>query len=473
MTSFISRSDQVIIIACILVAAVLGFSASSESLLLLGALLAGLVILRNLAFGLALVIVLALLVPRQINTGTAVFVNPVSLFIPVLFLVWLLTRIRHGNVSILPSLTTKPLLLFLIAGLISLVIGNAIWDPSVPRSGYFIAVQVAQWAIFALSGAAFLLTGNALQEKRWLNYLTLVFLVIAGALAIWSAATSTGALIGRVTTIAIFRAPFWALLTSIAGGQLLFNQDLSVPRRFLLLAVLISVFLVTLVDQVLGQERAALSALVGVLAVIGMLVWLRFPQLRWLAVFLFLILAATGILIPQVYELAGGDTEWFRSGGARGALAGRVLDVTMRNPITGLGPASYRLYANAEPLQYAHIFWVDPRVSSHNNYVDVFAHTGIVGLGLFLWFMVEVGRLGFRLRQRFPSGFVAGYVNAMIAVWASMLVLMLFLDWFLPFVYNVGFPGFQASVLVWLFLGGLVALENFPQDSRSASQHAS
>ena len=32
-------------------------------------------------------------------------------------------------------------------------------------------------------------------------------------------------------------------------------------------------------------------------------------------------------------------------------------------------------------------------------------------------------------------------------------------DWALPFVYNSGFPGFQASVLLWLFLGGLVALD--------------
>ncbi len=33
-------------------------------------------------------------------------------------------------------------------------------------------------------------------------------------------------------------------------------------------------------------------------------------------------------------------------------------------------------------------------------------------------------------------------------------------DWVLPFVYNVGFNGFRASVLGWLFLGGLVALAN-------------
>ena len=44
-------------------------------------------------------------------------------------------------------------------------------------------------------------------------------------------------------------------------------------------------------------------------------------------------------------------------------------------------------------------------------------------------------------------------------------------DWILPFVYNIGFPGFQASVLVWLFLGGLVALDNMnPQAAEGESQ---
>ena len=41
-------------------------------------------------------------------------------------------------------------------------------------------------------------------------------------------------------------------------------------------------------------------------------------------------------------------------------------------------------------------------------------------------------------------------------------------DWILPFVYNIGFPGFQASVLVWLFLGGLVALEGMGETERES-----
>ena len=102
-------------------------------------------------------------------------------------------------------------------------------------------------------------------------------------------------------------------------------------------------------------------------------------------------------------------------------------------------------------------------IRDSNNYVDLFAHGGILGLILFAWFSVEVAQLGLRLRRRYTAGFAAGYVNAMLAAGAGALVIMLLADWILPFVYNIGFPGFQASVLVWLFMGGLVALENMGQ----------
>jgi hypothetical protein len=112
-----------------------------------------------------------------------------------------------------------------------------------------------------------------------------------------------------------------------------------------------------------------------------------------------------------------------------------------------------------QPLFYLGAYWIAPQINSHNNYVDLFAHVGLLGLGLFFWFAFEVARLGRRLRVRYAEGFSAGYVNGMLAVGAGSLVIMALADWMLPFVYNIGFEGFQASVLVWLFLGGLVALE--------------
>jgi hypothetical protein len=218
------------------------------------------------------------------------------------------------------------------------------------------------------------------------------------------------------------------------------------------------------------QQQESASNWVGVAAVAATLVWLRFPRLRWPIVALVTILALAGVLFPTVYNFAGGDAEWTSSGGSRMALAGRVISVTMRNPITGLGPAAYRPYARMEPLPYQNAYWLDPQVSSHNNYVDIFSHTGLVGLGLFGWFVVELTVLGLRLHRRHSEGFSAGYVNGMLATGAGALAIMLLADWILPFVYNIGFPGFQASVLVWLFMGGLVALENMPQRVESTER---
>jgi hypothetical protein len=46
---------------------------------------------------------------------------------------------------------------------------------------------------------------------------------------------------------------------------------------------------------------------------------------------------------------------------------------------------------------------------------------------------------------------LAGLVGSLVAAALG--------DWLLPFVYNIGINGFRTSVLGWLFLGGLVALE--------------
>ncbi len=285
--------------------------------------------------------------------------------------------------------------------------------------------------------------------------MTWAFLLVGGGVAIGRELPGLDSLLDRVTTITFDRPPFWIVLASLAGGQILFNRSLRSVHRWGLIAVIASAFVYAFIQQ---QEAA--SNWVGIGAALAVLFWLRFPRLRWPVLVLVLVLAALGLLVPSIYEFAGGDEEWALSGSSRLVLIERVLGVTMRNPITGLGPAGYRPYANMEPLAYQRAYWIQPQVNSHNNYVDLFAHGGIVGLALFAWLAVEVARLGIRLRARYRSGFAGGYVNGMLATGAASLVIMLLADWILPFVYNIGFPGFQASVLVWLFMGGLVALDN-------------
>jgi len=440
-------------------AAALGYLASGRVLALLAALVAGVFLLRQPVLGLMGLIVVALFVPLEFNTGTAVPINPTVLVLPALLVVWLVYMMHSGEVSLIPSSTTRPLLLFVIAGLFSLLIGRVTWAPNVPRPPGFLVVQLAQWSIFALSAVAFLLAGNLIQDDVWLRRLTFFFLGVGGFVAVLYALPDLTSIIGRFTTATFFRAPFWLLLATLGGGQLLFNRKLSLPWRLFLVALVGAAIYYTAVQQVVQRERSALSGLIGLAAGLSALIWLRFPRLRLPVLIAFAALVVNEVFVAEVYQFVGGEEEWFRSVGPRIALIERVLDVTLHNPITGLGPAAYRIYAGLEPLRYAHIVWIDPRISSHNNIVDIFSQTGLVGLGFFLWFMAELARLAWRLRKRFAGDFKAGYANGLLATWVGIVALMMAADWFLPFIYNISFRGFQASALVWLFFGGLVLLE--------------
>lgn len=445
------------VIGLLLVGAViLGYRTSMRWLMLIGAVFAGIILIiltEEPRLGLLGLIAVTLVLPVEINTGTEVSLNIATLFVPTLFVLLLIGNIRKHEFYWSASRVNPPLMLFVLAGLLSLLLGNALWDPTIPKSDNFWLVQLAQWGIFVFAAMAFWLGSNLHSAKIWLPRLIWFFLYLGGGLAILWILPFIGKWVTYFTTKTLIRAPFWVLLIALAGGQLLFNPALGKGRRVFLLTVIAAVFYYAFI-----LHRESASNWVGVAAVVSTLIWLCLPKVRGVIIVLIVILALTGTLFPSLYEFAGGDAEWQESGASRLLLIRHVIQVTLRNPVTGLGPASYRVYANNTPFRFNDRIWVGAVISSHNNYVDLFAHTGLLGLGLFLWFAVELGLLGWRLSQQHQEGFVGGYVNGMTAAWIGSLVIMLLADWILPFVYNIGFPGFQASILVWMFLGGVVSV---------------
>jgi len=440
----------------LLAAAILGLRASRLWLILLFAGSGALALVLRPQLGPIGLIAAALVLNLEFSTGTEVQLNPATLLVPMLGMIWIVdTVLRRRDLRWATARANRPLALFLLTGLLSLLLGNVLWDPAIPKSGNFWLVQFAQWAIFVFAALAFWLMANLRDSAIWLPRVAWAFLILGGCLAILWLLPGIGSAVRRFTTVTLIRAPFWTLLTALSAGQLFFNRDLKHGQQLFLVGLLVAALVYALVEQ-----RKAVSNWVGIAAVLGTLVWLRAPKLRGPIVVMVVILALSGILFTGLYEFAGGEDEWLSTGGSRLVLIARVVEVTLRNPITGLGPASYRLYAGAEPLRYQRALWIHPRVNSHNNYVDLFAHTGLLGLGLFLWFSVELSKLGWRLSTYHREGFIAGYANGMLAAWVGSLVLMMLADWILPFVYNIGFGGFQASLLVWLFLGGLVAVDH-------------
>jgi len=123
------------------------------------------------------------------------------------------------------------------------------------------------------------------------------------------------------------------------------------------------------------------------------------------------------------------------------------------SPILGVGPANYYFLTPLFPIRgYAVQF------NSHNNYIDLLAQTGVIGFGIFIWLLAEVILLGMRMRDQVAEGFDRALVYGVIGGTVGTLAAGMLGDWVIPFVYNVGFAGFRASLLGWFFMGALLGL---------------
>jgi len=101
-----------------------------------------------------------------------------------------------------PPAANAPLFFFLLAALQSLLLGNVLWDPAVPKAGHFWLVQLAQWAIFAIGAGAFWLTANLIEDETWLRRATFTFIAIGGFLAVGRTVLGLSVIVGRRTSAA-------------------------------------------------------------------------------------------------------------------------------------------------------------------------------------------------------------------------------------------------------------------------------
>ncbi len=131
-------------------------------------------------WGPVVLVLAALAVPLQFGTGTEVTLNAATLLVPALGALWLAHGLLRRRLTWTASPADRPWLLFLAAGLLSLGIGRATWDPAVPVQADFILVQLAQWAIFAFAALAYWLPGMLLRGPRDAERMTWALLWVGG-----------------------------------------------------------------------------------------------------------------------------------------------------------------------------------------------------------------------------------------------------------------------------------------------------
>jgi O-antigen ligase len=350
--------------------------------------------------------------------------------------------VRQRQIRITNSRAIYSLIVFILVSILSFGMGQFEWYPLARNAS--LPSQLGGLAVFILSAGAFLLGAHQIPDMRWLKRLIWLFMIIGSFVVIGRLLSYLGNSInifprGAATSL------FWVWFAALAFSQALCNSQLPTHWRAVLMGL---VFGSIYVNLFLGTSWVSgwLPALVAVITII----WVGIPQLR----LHFTLLGGLGIVVfaSTIWDFLLSDNQYsYMTRLEAWRIVGEIVKV---NPIFGLGPSNYRFYT---PL--FSIFGYNVPFNSHNNYVDIIAQIGFLGLACFIWFSWEVGRLGWKLYPKVQDGFAKAFVLGCLGGLGGTLVAGMLGDWVLPFVYNVGLQGFRSSVLGWLFLGGLVALE--------------
>jgi len=443
-----------VVAGVLLVSSYMGPQASQRDLiLLLGAGMA-IVFLHCPPLGVAALIVASLVVPFAIGTGTQTTLNVTILLLMVLIVLWVLDMVRRDELRLLPSRPIPPLLALSLVALLAFGCGNLPWFLFAQTAS--LAAQLGGLAVYLLSAGAFLLVAHQVRDLRWLERLTWVFLGFGALYIAGRLLPGLGQFVVRRFQHGATGSVFWIWLVALAFSQALFNRRLH-PRWRLALGVLVLATLYVGLFRARWWASGWLPPLVAVVAIL----WAGVPRVGLLVT-----LVGASALALNIQKVIGliminEEYSWMTRWEAWSSLA----EIVKVNPLLGLGPANYYHYTPLFPILGWYV-----KFNSHHQYVDIVAQTGLLGFGCFLWFVWEAARLGWRLQKCVPEGFAQAYVYGALGGLVGMLAAGMLADWVLPFVYNIGLAGFRASVLGWLFLGGLVSAEQvvLREDNRVA-----
>jgi len=407
----------------------------------LGGLVGGLILYRlgRMEYGILAIAATAGFVRFKLPTGTQSEIVA-SLLVSLLILgVWVAKMLLvEKRLTIKPAPTNRPLLSFMAVCVIAYVWSNAFRDPLVKSWGSFPMVQLASLAVMLALPGVYLLVSNYVEEIGWLKVLAWIILVIgAGAIVSYKWGLPTKRIFG---TGGIF--PTWFI--ALAYAFVLFDETLNWKVRLGLVG-----FMALWIYWVFFKGLLWMSGWVPAFTAMGVITLLRSRKLTVLAGIA--VLAYLAINYEYYYEkvIVASEEEGDYQ---RLELWKTNLDLVSKHPLLGTGPAGYAVYYMTYHPENAR--------STHNNYFDIIAQTGVIGISLYLWFFASLAWAGYKLfrvlryQRDFEVAFAAGTLGGTVgAILSGMLG-----DWVIPFAYNQTIRGFDHSVYSWLLMGGMMAL---------------
>ncbi len=362
-------------------------------------------------------------------------------FALVLIAIWLFqTLVLRKKYALRSSPANASILWFVGISIFAYFWSNLLVDPTLLEWSHYITVRLGALAVNIGLPLLTLLVFNKLKEEKWLKWITWVTVGIGGFVIL--------AVLLHLRLDALFqngyRGLFATWVVSLAYAMALFNEHLPKWLRGLLLLVVAG-----WVIQDFLLHTSWLSGWVPFAVSLAIITIIRSRKLFFTLAVTVLVLAALNLpwLVQRIYQdkVAQGDTN-------RPLLWAMNLDLVSKHPLFGVGPAGYAPYYMTYHPEFA--------LSTHNNYFDVLAQTGVVGSLVFIWMFATLLWIGGATRRAVSGrrNFQEGYANAVFAGLVGALVSMMLGDWLLPFAYNQTISGFDNALFTWIFLGGMLSL---------------
>jgi len=391
-----------------------------------------------------LILLAAYFLPFRISTGSE---SPIvdSLALTVAFVgIWIVRKvILREKKWLYPSPVNLPLLGFVGVTIVSLLWSILFRDPNVYVWDRFLLVQIASTFVMVMLPLALLLVANqiaSLKQLRWMAGLT-IGVGIAGFLMdrfSLPLPVNTGGLVSMwVIAISASLAIFQRRLPWSIRLGLFALASWWIYRGFVLNLQWIAGWLPSFVAICVLSFMRSWRALLVVLVILFLLIGLN--QEFYL-----------GTFIEQEAE----ESLYTRLD------AWRVnWGLTKEHLLLGTGPAGYAAYYMT--------YYPTRAMATHNNFIDVFAQTGVLGLGLLIWMLTALIIVGIRVHRRLRnSGTIEeSLVNAALAGLVGSIVIMMFGDWLFPFAYTQGIAGFDYIVPTWLFFGVILVLDRMTAEN--------
>jgi O-antigen ligase len=367
---------------------------------------------------------------------------PCELVLAFLLIMWLGRMFLTGRWKLAPSGLNKPMAVLAGMAIASLLCAQIISDPGIPQKHHLLISQVAEVGLFLLAAGAFFLASNTLQDPKRIK--SIFYPVVA--IGVYAA-------LFKFSDLPMIVPANWCiLLACIAAAYIMAKLFFGAPKpaaAFALVVGLIICFAAAF------SSYDWISGLIAITVTAMTILFLKSRKLfAYVAVALVLLAVVGKPLLSGMYATSEQQGDFDRL-----AIWSDAAHMAMStNPVLGIGPGNYYPYS----FKYGSIWYgANTYSTAHNNYAQVGAEMGIVGLVVLLWLIYSGIKMGLKLfrETRADLKWVPAAATSILAGFAASSILG---DYMFPNRANGGLMHFGISVYIWLTLGAAVAASRVP-----------